>query len=285
LEKLLFIDFPDAATFNQGARMRSRKNNAGNRGFRWRRSAPLPLVEPVEPRVLLSTYTVNTISDSSQPGTKLLSLRQAVASANAHAGPDTINFASNVFTSGSLHRIVLTHGEIAFTDTTGETTMKGPGAAVVAVDGKKISRIFNIQAGVTVSISGLTVTNGFAPGGGFGGGIFNAGTLTLKSDTVSNNAVDGNTASSTGTQDGSGRGGGIYSSGTLNLQNTAVTGNTAAGREIFYDDYFQLLAGGGGIYSAGPLTITGSVISNNTVTGEDIEVGVAGGGILSAGPM
>ncbi|HEX4795572.1 MAG TPA: choice-of-anchor Q domain-containing protein, partial [Humisphaera sp.] len=243
------------------------------------------MIEQCEPRVLLSTYTVNTISDASKAGTKLVSLRQAVASANSHPGPDTIQFSTGIFAAGALHRILLTKGEIVFTDKTGATTINGPGAAVLAVDGQKASRIFNIQAGVTVSISGVWVTNGFAPGGGFGGGIFNAGMLTLRSSTISNNAVDGSTAPYPGSQDGSGRGGGIYSTGTLNLQNSNVSSNTAAGRGIFYGGNFQLIAGGGGIYSEGSLTISSSVISHNIARGEVIEVAAGGGGIFSTGPM
>ena len=244
-----------------------------------------PMVEQCEPRVLLSTYTVNTISDSPKPGTKLLSLRQAVASANAHAGADTIQFASSVFGAGTLHRIVLTHGEIAFTDTSGATTIKGPGEAVVAVDAKKASRIFTIQAGATATISGLCITNGFAIGGGNGGGIFNAGTLTLKNDTVSNNAVDGNTATGTDTEDGIGRGGGIYSSGKLTLQNTNVSLNTAAGSGIFASPYLSILACGGGIFSSGPLAVSNSVISQNTVRVETFAGEGAGGGIYCTGPL
>ena len=62
-------------------------------------------------------------------------------------------------------------------------------------------RIFNVKAGKTVNISGLTV----AKGSEFqGSGIYNAGTLTVSDSTFSGN-------SSSGTL--SGTGGGIYNAG------------------------------------------------------------------------
>ena len=46
-------------------------------------------------------------------------------------------------------------------------TINGPGANMLAVDGNHASRVFQISSGKTVTISGLTITNGSAnPGGG-----------------------------------------------------------------------------------------------------------------------
>jgi hypothetical protein len=107
-----------------------------------------------------------------------------------------------------------------------------------------------------VSISGVTIRNGgtgnsVADTGG-GGGIFNAGTLTL-----SNSTVSGNNA----TNDG----GGIDNEGTMMLTNSTVSGNNAT-------------IDGGGIYnsSTGTMTITSSTVSENNA-GDD------GGGIRNAG--
>jgi len=76
------------------------------------------------------------------------------------------------------------------------TLVGGPGAVVT------------ISSTATVTIKGLVITSVV---GAFGGGIHNAGTLTLTHSTVS-----GNSASS---------GGGIYSSGTLSLDDSTVSGN------------------------------------------------------------
>src|SRR5437763_1934325 len=95
--------------------------NRGKPGnaHRARSHRDLPNVELIEPRLLLSTYTVNTISDAPNPGPGLLSLRQAVAAANAHAGADTINFAPGLLPPGKLFTITLANGQITFSDTTG----------------------------------------------------------------------------------------------------------------------------------------------------------------------
>src|SRR4051812_463052 len=68
-------------------------------------------IEPVEPRRLLSTYTVDTAIDVSAVDGKT-SLREAIVAANAHAGADTIKFSSAVFSAGSLHTIALTAGQL-----------------------------------------------------------------------------------------------------------------------------------------------------------------------------
>jgi hypothetical protein len=56
----------------------------------------------------------------------------------------------------------------------------------LTISGNNASRIFNIQSGKTVTISGLTLNNGNA-GGGDGGGVLNGGTLTV------NGLIDGST--------------------------------------------------------------------------------------------
>src|ERR1019366_304050 len=105
-------------------------NQMGRKTSRWYRAERIATVvaEQMERRLLMSTYTVNTLSDAANPGTGLLTFRQAVADANAHFGPDTIAFASTVFTANSQHKITLTQGQITFTDTSGATTVTGPGS-------------------------------------------------------------------------------------------------------------------------------------------------------------
>jgi hypothetical protein len=104
------------------------------------------------------------------------------------------------------------------------------------------SRILHIGAGITVTISGVTLQNGRTEDGGLeggGGGIFNAGTLTLSTSTVS-----GNTATN--------HGGGINNAGTVLLDTSTVSGNTAG------DD-------GGGLRNApgGALLLDSSTVSGN----------------------
>jgi hypothetical protein len=184
-------------------------------------------------------YHVTTDADGS-PG----SLRAAVAAANAHPGADQVVF------NGSLgdHTITLTGGELLIKD---DLTISGLSASMLTVSGGNNSRMFEIKAGTTDKISGLTMTGGNgvaqnpngAPGeDGTGGAILNLGTLTVAGCTVSKNTASSN-------------GGGIANSGSdtvLTVKNSTVSGNTAT---INY---------GGGLFNeAGMVTVSGSTLSGN----------------------
>ena len=70
----------------------------------------------------------------------------------------------------------------------------GPGADMLAVNGRDRNRVFYISLGKTVTISGLTITQGKAglvDVGFFGGGIYNDNsTLTVRNCTLSRNSAD-----------------------------------------------------------------------------------------------
>ena len=124
----------------------------------------LPL-EQLEGRLVLSAFHVTTLADGGAG-----SLRAAIAQANAHAGADIIDFQP-----GLTGTIALTGGELDITD---DLTINGPGADRLTVSGNNISRVFKVESGETVTISGLTIAGGNA-GSGNGGGIDNFGTLTV----------------------------------------------------------------------------------------------------------
>jgi hypothetical protein len=168
------------------------------------------------------------------------SLRQAIL--------DTPSGGTVDFQPGMTGTISLTTGELAINK---DLTISGPGSGVLTVSGNHASRVFDIAATFTVSLSGLTIADGFTTGSG--GGIFNAGTLTVTSCTLSgNSAVFG--------------GGGIDNYfGTLTVTGSTLSGNTATA-------YF---GGGGGIWSNGMLTVTNSTLSDN-------HCGGGGGGIASS---
>ena len=111
-----------------------------------RRSAGFRL-ERLEERSLLSTLTVSNGLDGGSG-----SLRQAIADA---APGDTITFDKNV------HRITLTSGELGITQ---DLDIEGPGANKLTISGNDSSRVFDISAGATVTIAGLTITDGLANG-------------------------------------------------------------------------------------------------------------------------
>ena len=125
-----------------------------------------------------ATITVTNGNDSG-PG----SLRQAIV--NASSG-DTINFAP------SIRTVNLTSGQLVIDK---NLTVTGPGANRLTVQrstGGPDFRIFNITSNsVTASISGLTVSNGSVrDDDGDGGGIRNAGVLTLTDCTISGNRAE-----------------------------------------------------------------------------------------------
>src|SRR4029077_9673404 len=158
-----------------------------------------------------------TVTNTSNSGAG--SLRQALTNAN---DGDTIDF--SVTTPAT---ITLTSGELLVNKS---VTISGPGAGQLSVDGNFASTVFHISPGKTVTISGLTITNGYASGS-HGGGIYNDhATLTVNNSTLSGNS----TASS---------GGGIANDGscgsaTLTINNSTISGNS--------DDYY-----GGGVYNDG----------------------------------
>jgi CSLREA domain-containing protein len=160
------------------------------------------------------------------------SLREALA-VLAQAPGGSISFGPLFNTPQTIK---LTLGELAINTS---MSINGPGAHKLTVSGNNASRVFNIASGLTVGLSGLTITGGNTANSG-GGIAAGSGTLT-----VSNAVISGNTASS---------GGGISNlSGTLTVSNSTISGNTANGS-----------GSGGGIHHFfGNLAITNSTISGN----------------------
>jgi hypothetical protein len=195
------------------------------------------------------TITVTNTNDSG-PG----SLRQALAHAN---DGDTINFAM----TGTIG---LTSGELLVDRS---VIISGPGTAALAVDANAMSRLFRIGPGKTVSISGLTLTNGFADSENGGCILNDHAILTMNSCAVQNSSAQ------------SSRGGGIYNDGsagsaTLTVLNSTVNGNYAysAGGAIYNDS---------GKTGSATLTIRNSTIESNISIHGLAFHGGAGGGIYN----
>ena len=155
------------------------------------------------------------------------SLRDAIAIA---LPGDTIN----VMVSGT---VTLTSGPLLIRK---NLTINGPGASNLAISGNDSSRVVTIDVTTAdVAISGFTIRNGSAD---YGGGILNAGRLTLIDIVVSGHSALWN-------------GGAIYNAGTLVLRNGTISGNSAA---VY----------GGGLYieTGSAMTISNSVISGNAAS-------------------
>lgn len=209
-------------------------------------------LEALEDRTAPALLTVTSAADAHQDG--LLTLREAIALANTDARngqSDTIAFDASL--DGAT--ITLTGGQLALTGASSSATEMIDGAGRITVSGNHASRVFQIGAGVQAELDGLTITDGrtqvLSPN--MGGGIFNAGTLTVRDSTLSGNS--------------SGRGGGIFNAGALIVRDSTVTGNTAIGSG---ND------GGGGIANiSGMAIITHCTIRNNVTAN-------VGGGLLNA---
>jgi hypothetical protein len=128
-------------------------------------------VECLELRDLPSTITVINPLDSG-PG----SLRDALART---ADGDLINFSDRL----TGQPIRLTSGELAVTRS---VDIEGLGESSLTISDTNSSRVFHVVAGTTVSITGVTITQGRAA---TGGGIDNAGDLTVRNSTLADNQL------------------------------------------------------------------------------------------------
>ena len=190
-----------------------------------------PAVQMLEGRRLLSTFPVTSTADDSGTGT----LRWAVAQVDAASTPSSIEFELGT----SAATIALSQGQLELSNTSDATTIyDGSGQGPVTVSGNDASRVFQIDEGVTATISGLTIAGGSTTG--YGGGVNNAGTVTLSYCTVQGNS--------------SFAGGGLSNSGTVNLVDCTLSGNSGAGS-------------GGGLFNLGTANFTDCTLSGNSTTG------------------
>jgi hypothetical protein len=144
-----------------------------------------------------------------------------------------------------------------------------------------LASVLTVASGVYATVSGLTVENGLTAPGGNGGGIDNAGNLTLTKDIVTENVTGPGDSDS---EENGGSGGGIYNTGTLALTDDTVANNqTGAGNSlgsitvtqpgdndsVTIDNSANGADGGngGGIDNAGALTLTDDTVSGNQTGG------------------
>jgi CSLREA domain-containing protein len=161
------------------------------------------------------SLTVTTTADVVDATDGLTSLREAIAYANSHPGPDMIVLSPSAF--GSRPRtITLRGGPLVLTDPA-TTTIVGPGARLLTIYGGGRSGVFDIEGG-SLAVSGATITGGSAD---LGGGVCNrAGDLAL-----SNVVIRGNRAFV---------GGGLFNTGGITMRGVTIKSNRALiGRNVF----------------------------------------------------
>jgi predicted outer membrane repeat protein len=165
-------------------------------------------------------------------------------------------------------------------DPTQTVDIVGPGAGDLTIDAHGDSRVLEIDADSTATISGVTLTGGSAE---YAGCISNFGNLT-----VSSSVITGNTSTAYGviynnsdatleldnvTFEGNSGASDIFNEGDLSIEASTLSGNTGAGCVINYDfatisdstiSYNYSDNSGGAIFNAWDLTISNSTISHNS---------------------
>ena len=217
-----------------------------------------------------NTINVNSLADVAANDGQC-TLREAITAANANtasgaaagecpAGSATGRDSIEIQVNGT---ITLTS---ALPDITSDMLIAGNGPSKLTVSGAGITRVFNVASG-TSTLADMKITGGHSSDGG---GIANAGDLTVTLSTITGNSstfnaggisnsgvmqvtystVSGNTAGNSG--------GGLGNTGTLTVANSTLSGNTAS-------------TFGGAVVNTGTLTVADSTVSGNSVG--------AGGGI------
>jgi CSLREA domain-containing protein len=210
------------------------------------------------------TFVVNSTADShdAHPGNGKCAdsagrctLRAAVEAAGSEPAGTSVSIkvpaGSYLLTLGSLD---LTGNTISITGA-GTGAIAGTGAGSTVIRAKGPFRTVSVGAAATATLSQVTITGGNAGPSGYGGGVFNAGKLTVSLSVISKNTATA--------------GGGIANAGgTLTVTGSTVSDNTAP--EF----------GGGGIQNGGLHNVPGLVtVTNSTITGNTS--GGDGGGILN----
>jgi Calx-beta domain-containing protein/Big-like domain-containing protein/uncharacterized protein DUF4214 len=248
-----------------------------------------PALRPITPLALNTTTTlkvtatldfaVNDAGDAADlsldgicdtdgaPGEQC-TLRAAIQETNNAATDDSINF--------SLPPSIITL-DTELPAINGNLIITGPAANLLTVQRSLVEdipefRIFTINSGNTVTISGLTVSNGNLPTGSGGGILNNNGILTLNAVAVSGNK--------------GGTGGGVNNNGgTLTINNSTISSNNNSGEGLSVDQSTSRTnsmnaAGdsGGGLSNSGTAVVTNSTISANITLG-------GGGGVENAGTL
>ena len=229
------------------------------------------------PALAGSFVTVTTTADKTAVD-GLCSLREAVLYAQNMNGGDTD--CGTVATGTTT--IIVPAGHYAVGPGSGDAHLRigpgGPGPVTIAgagmtgtvIDGRgNTPRLLLVAADATVVIKDLTLRGG-AGKREPGGGIDNAGTLTLNDVTVTDNHIQGPASGADGA------GGGIYNTGTLKLLGSTISGNSSAGglagvpQSTINPCVYTPVPGqpgsdGGGLSNqGGRVTVTGTTLTGNT---------------------
>ncbi|GAM10888.1 bacillopeptidase F precursor [Geobacter sp. OR-1] len=249
-----------------------------------------------------ATLTVTNTNDSGAG-----SLRDTIAGANPG---DAITF------NAALNGQTITLSSQITIDK--DLTINGPGAASLSISGGGSVRIFEVNAGKTVQIAGLTLANG----SWFDGpSLFNRGILTISNALITGNHAVASSGSGIYNETGAtltvsgctitgniadAFGGGVYNNigSTATISNTTITVNTASTGSGIYNNLLSNLTvenstisgnSAVGVYNDDTALIRNSILWGNggseiyngdtiTVTNSIVQGGYAGAGNLNVDP-
>ena len=259
------------------------------------RKSLLPVLTLVALALLGAVCSVSLAAAPPNPQCVVTNLR--AIHHHAHPSYATLKEAVEVATARDTLQVQGTcYGDTTITKDLTIIAQSNPAFGPATLDGMNtaanLGSVLTIDNAVNVAITGLIITGGETP---LGGGIFNAGGLTLKDSTVTANTAQAEPrpgsltlASSTITANTAevepspsiemerqeSAGGGIYNDqGSLTLEDSTVTANRTLG--VVEPQVGSL--GGGGIYNEeGSLRLRNSTVSGN-------EAKSAGGGIKNSG--
>ena len=187
-----------------------------------------------------AVFVVDTLLDVVDANDGVTSLREAITSANAVSGTSLITFDASL--SGKI-----TLNGTALPTLTKSVDIIGPGSDMLTINGNNQSRMFAANtANTTVTIAGMTLTNGYATTNG--GVIYISAANGVLNDLVIKNSQ------TTGTY-----GGAIYVTGSdwFVMDNCNIVGNQTPATSGTY-------GGGAWISYTGDVTISNSIFAGNT---------------------
>jgi hypothetical protein len=246
-------------------------------------------MEILEDRTMLSTYVVNSLTDTGSGSGLAGDLRYCIA--HATSGNDTISFAANL--AGTIKL------ESALPDLNASVAIQGPGANALTVENDPLETasfdVFAIASTATVEISGLNISAIDSPFVNVGN-IANAGTLTVRDSNFNGSITNSGTATVIGSAWTSVQVDRSYNSGPRSAAPIDNTGTMTISGSILYGPgsfiftaaivnsgvltlNYSTIEGisafapsgndahGGAIFNQGALTINNSTLTNNDVQG------------------
>jgi len=250
-----------------------------------------------------SSYLVTATDDSFAVGTLRSAVDWANRSSNANPAnlgnpaPNTVVFdTSGVFSTPQTITLNQSLGTLDLSGTNVPIAIDGPTSAALTVSGGGNVGVFQVDAGVTANFTRLTIADGAS---GLGGGVNNAGILTIDDSILTDNTANagggisnvGNLTLMSSTLVGNSTdldfGGAVSNNGTMSVTDSTLADNSAAegGGAIITNDSLTLtnvtIAGNSAGTVAGGIYETGGTLTtvNVTIADNNVAAGGSGGGL------